>query len=333
MAVIDVDLVPRWTQEPPATALGEAFMPINADDNLVEIPFDGDAAVVLEMDFPVVMPLAGDAQVAADTVIAILTVVTGDAEAAITSTAQSIDVNITAGIALAEITGSADFIPSLPAEIAFGILDFSTISPKVTGSASVSFVDNGQGSPPLFPFTFPTNFTDNPLGIQTADAAIVIECSSEDVAAGGFADALLVFADYGTVFPHTFPIQFEGLQGSTPIFPFVVPAVFTTQTNGRLASAELLFEMDVEAIPVLIGDASAAITSTAIRVDETRLPFAFPGQFPVRPSSFGYATLEFDCTAETAVLVTGSAEAAITSTADRIDPTRFPFVLPAQFIS
>ena len=279
MPVIDAALVPRWTQEPPATALGEAFMPINGDDAPVEIPLDGDAALVLDMGFPVAIPLDGDAEVAADTVIAILTVVTGDAEADITSTAESLDVNITAGIALAEITGSAIFIPDLPADIAFGILDSSTISPLVSASATVSFVDNGQGSPPLFPFTFPTNFTDNPLGLQTADAQIVIEGSSEDVAAGGFGDAVLAFADYGTVFPHTFPILFEGITGSTPIFPFVFPAVFTTQANGRLAAAELAFAMEIELIAALLGDAEAAITSTAIRVDPTRFPFALPAQF------------------------------------------------------
>ena len=279
MPVIDAALVPRWTQEPPATALGEAFMPISADDNAVAIPLNGDAALVLEMGFPVAIPLDGDATVAADTVIAILTVVVGDASAAITSTAQSIDVNITAGIALAEITGSADFVPNLPADIAFGILDASTIIPATSASATVSFVDNGQGSSPLFPFTFPTNFTDNPLGIQTADAVIAISGSSEDVAAGGFADAVLAFDDYGTVFPYRFPIQFEGITGSTPIFPFVFPAVFTTQANGRLAAAELAFAMEIELIAALIGEAEAAITSTAIRVDPTRFPFALPAQF------------------------------------------------------
>jgi hypothetical protein len=279
MAVIDVDLVPRWTQEPPATALGEAFMPITADDNPVTIPLNGDAALVLEVDFLVAIPLAGDATVAADTVIAILTVVTGDASAAITSTAQSIDVNITAGIALAEIVGSADFVPSLPADITFGILDFSTILPKVTGSATVSFVDNGQGSSPLFPFRFPTNFTDNPLGIQTADAVIAITGSSENVAAGAYGDAFLEFDDYGTVFPYRFPIQFEGITGSTPIFPFVFPAVFTTQANGRLAAAVLAFEGEADFVVKLTGDASAAITSTAVRVDPTRFPFVLPGQF------------------------------------------------------
>lgn len=279
MPVIDAALVPRWTQEPPATALGEAFAPINADDALIEVLLDGDADIALDMGFPVVIPLDGDAEMTPDGVIAVITVVVGDAEADITSTAESIDVNITAGIALAEITGSSTLVMELDGNAAFGFYGFTDLLPSVSGSATVSFVDNGQGSPPLFPFTFPTNFTDNPLGIQTADAIVDITGTSEDIAAGGFGDAFLAFADYGTVFPHTFPIQFEGLQGSTPIFAFVFPAVFTTQANGRLASATLAFDADAETIPALDGDASAAITSTAIRVDPTRFPFVLPAQF------------------------------------------------------
>jgi hypothetical protein len=279
MPVIDAALVQRWTQEPPATATGEAFLTIFAADLDATVAVIGTATVAVDADFPVAIPLSGDAQVVADTVIALVAVVVGDASAAITSTAESIDVNITAGIALAEIVSTGTVIPALTGEAAFGVLDASTITPAVTGSAAVSFVDNGQGSSPLFPFRFPTNFTDNPLGIQTADAIIVITGSSENVAAGGFADAVLEFVDYGTVFPYKFPIRFEGITGSTPIFPFVFPAVFTTQANGRLASATLVFDMDAQAIPVVVGNASAAITSTAIRVDPTRFPFVLPAQF------------------------------------------------------
>jgi hypothetical protein len=279
MPVIDAALVPRWTQEPPATATGEAFLTIAADDIPVKVALDGPAAIVLDMGFPVAIPLSGDAQVAADTVIAIITVVVGDASAAITSTASSLDVNITAGIALADITGSANLVVSLTGDAPFGVLDSSVLRPAVSGSATVSFVDNGQGSPPLFPFTFPTNFTDNPLGIQTADATIIITGSSDNVAAGGYADAVLEFVDYGTVFPYRFPIRFEGVQGSTPIFPFVFPAVFTTQANGRLASATLAFDGEATTVPVLVGNASAAITATDDRVDPTRFPFVLPAQF------------------------------------------------------
>ena len=279
MPVIDAALVERWTQEPPATATGEAFLTINADDLALDVELFGDAALALDMAFPVAIPLDGDAQVAADTVISLIAALEGDASVDITAPFGSIDVNITAGIALAEIIATAAFEVALDGKADFGVLDASSIFPTSVGSATVNFVDNGQGSPPLFPFTFPTNFTDNPLGIQTADAIIVIETTSENVAAGGFADAVLAFADYGTVFPYYFPIQFEGLQGSTPIFPFVFPAVFTTQANGRLASATLAFDMDAETIPALLGDAEAAITSTAIRVDPARFPFSLPAQF------------------------------------------------------
>jgi hypothetical protein len=279
MPVIDAALVERWTQEPPALATGEAFLPITADDALFEVALFGDAALVLAMGFPVVIPVTGDAEVAADTVVELRAVVVGDASAEITSTAESIDVNITAGIALADMIATAELVMALDADAAFGVLGESLFRPAVSGSASVSFVDNGQGSPPLFPFSFPTNFTDNPLGLQDAEAIIIIDGSSEDVAAGGFGDAVLAFVDYGTVFPHTFPILFEGLTGSTPIFPFVFPAVFTTQANGRLASAVLAFDMEAETIPALFGDASAAITSTGIRVDPARFPFSLPAQF------------------------------------------------------
>jgi hypothetical protein len=335
MPVIDAALVERWTLEPPATARGEAVLRISADDLALDVVVSGDVELLLDMLFPVSVPVAGDAVVVADTVIGLIAVVVGDALAEITSTAESADVNITAGIALAEIVASATFDVALDGNADFGVLDDSLIIPTMLGSASVTFVDNGQGSSPLFPFTFPTNFTDNPLGLQTADALIVMTGSSENVAAGGFGDAFLAFADYGTVFPHTFPIQFEGLQGSTPIFAFVFPAVFTTQANGRLASATLAFDMNCDAVPVVVGDASAPITSTGIRVDPTRFPFSLPGQFlaDVVISTDADATVAMTGSAVFVAVVVGDASAAITSTALRVDPTRFPFVLPAQFIS
>jgi hypothetical protein len=279
MAVIDAALIQRWTLEPPATATGEAFVIISGEDQAIEIPVAGDAAIVLQMGFSVTIPVDADAEVAADTVIAIQPVLVGDAEAAIESTATSLDVNITAAIALAEIAASAVVAIPLTVEAAFGILDYTTTAPAATGSASISLVDNGQGSQPLFPVTFPMNFTDNPLGIQTAEAVITITGTSEDVAAGGVADAVVRIADYGNVFPHTFPIMFEGVNGSTPIFPFVFPGVFTTQANGRLAAAEVAITADAETVAVVIGAATAAIESTAIRVDPTRFPFALPAQF------------------------------------------------------
>lgn len=279
MAVIDAALIQRWTQEPPATTSGEAFLPINADDIAADVVVTGTATIALQTGFPVAIPVSGDADIAADTVIAIRPIVAADAEAAITSTASSFDAHITAAIALADITATGSLHVAIDATAAVGLLGFVTPLPALTGSATVALVDNGQGSPPLFPFTFPTNFTDNPLGIQTADATITIEGTTDNVAAGGYADAIIRIVDKGNSFPFTFPVLFEGITGSTPIFAFVFPAVFTTEANGRLASAELDITGDAIAIPDVAGEATAAITATAIRVDPTRFPFALPAHF------------------------------------------------------
>ena len=119
MPVIDAALVERGTQEPPATAIGEAFLTINADDQPVDVVVSGDVELLLQMLFPVTVPLLGDAEVAADTVIGLIAVVVGDAEVDITAPFGSIDVNITAGIALAEIVATGSFVPALDGDADF----------------------------------------------------------------------------------------------------------------------------------------------------------------------------------------------------------------------
>jgi hypothetical protein len=143
----------------------------------------------------------------------------------------------------------------------------------------VALEDYGQGSPPIFPFQLPTRFTDNPLGIQLADASIAINGFSDDVQVAGVAEAFIGFADYGGVFPYVFPINFEGLQGSAPIFDFVLPIVFSATSNVALARALLVFEGDADTVVTVLADASAAITSSAGRVDTTFFPFLLPAQF------------------------------------------------------
>jgi hypothetical protein len=95
----------------------------------------------------------------------------------------------------------------------------------------------------------------------------------------GVAEAFIGFADYGGVFPYVFPINFEGLQGSAPIFDFVLPIVFSATSNVALARALLVFEGDADTIVTVFADASAAITSSAGRVDTTFFPFLLPAQF------------------------------------------------------
>jgi hypothetical protein len=94
-----------------------------------------------------------------------------------------------------------------------------------------------------------------------------------------FGDAFVELVDYGSVFPYTFPINFEGLQGSSPVFDFVFPVVFSQQVNGRSATATLEFTGDADTAVAVLADASVAITSDAIRIDPTIFTFFLPAQF------------------------------------------------------
>jgi hypothetical protein len=278
MAVIDADLVQRWVQDPPAIAVGTVTVPITASADTA-VAVIADAAAEFTAECFVALPVTGDAEVAFAAVLAASVAVIGDASVGITATAESADVNLTAGIALAAIEASCDVAVALDSDANIVIFDTSTVAPAVVGDATVALEDYGQGSSPIFPFQLPTRFTDNPLGIQDASATIVINGYSDDIQVGVFADAFVDFEDYGGVFPYKFPISFEGLQGSAPIFDFVLPIVFSATSNVALALATVVVEGDADTIVTVLADASAAITSDAARVDPSFFPFLLPAQF------------------------------------------------------
>jgi len=278
MAVIDADLVQRWVQDPPAIAIGFATAAITADADLAAALL-GDCAAELFADCFAAVEQIGDAEVALIAVLAVLAAVEGDATVEINAPAESADVSLTAGIALAPIEATCDVAVAIDGDANIVIFDISTFSPAVIGSATVALEDYGQGSPPIFPFQLPTRFTDNPLGIQLADATIAINGFSDDVRVAGIAEAFIGFADYGNSFPYVFPINFEGLQGSAPIFDFVLPIVFSAAANVALATASVVLEGDADTVVTVLADASAAITSSAGRLDTTVFPFLLPAQF------------------------------------------------------
>ena len=268
MAVIDAVLVPRWVQDPPAITTGEALFTLVAD-SLVSVSVDAAAALVFGAEFPVAVSVLGDAEVAADTVLAVSVAVLGDAEAGITAPFTSDDVNLTAAIALVPITASCDVAVPLDVDANIVIFDTSTFAPAVVGSATVAFEDYGQGSPPLFPFQLPTLFTDNPLGIQLAEASITINGFSDDVRVAGFADAFVDFAG---------SVELT-LSGYAPVFPFALPIVFSSTANLLSAEAVMAFDGDADTVVTVLADASVAITSTADCIDPTVFSFVLPAQF------------------------------------------------------
>ena len=279
MPVIDAALIQRWVQDPFAISFGFATIPITADADVAAAAFADSSLADMFSDCLAAVPQIGDAEVAFQTVLAALVAVEGDATVDITAPAESADVSLTAGIALAPIEATCDAAVAVDGDANIVIFDTSTFAPAVIGSASVALEDYGQGSPPIFPFQLPTRFTDNPLGIQLADATIAINGFSDDVQVAGIAEAFIGFADYGNSFPYVFPINFEGLQGSAPIFDFILPIVFSATSNVALAIGTLIFDGEADTVVTVLADASAAITSSAGRLDTTFFPFLLPAQF------------------------------------------------------
>jgi hypothetical protein len=268
MGVIDASLLPRWIQDPPATATGEAVVSLDATA-VLSPSVSAPAALAFGTNFPVTVAVTGDAPIDTDTVLAVTVAVVGDASAGITSTAQSIDVNLTACIALAAIEATCDIAVQIDLDANIVIFDTSTFAPAVLGNATVALEDYGQGSPPLFPFTFATRFTDNPLGIQLADATITVNGFSDDVRVAGIAEAFITL---------TGSVALD-LLGSATIFDFILPGVFSPPANVLLADAVLAFDTDCETVVSVFADASAAITSDGIRFSTMVFPIFLPAQF------------------------------------------------------
>jgi hypothetical protein len=268
MAVIDAVLVERWIQDPPATANCEAFITITADA-ACSVASQADAALAFGTDFEVSVPVIGDAEIAADMVLAISVALVGEAEVEITAPFRSDGVGLAAAIALVPIISTCDVAIPLDVSADIVIFDTSTVAPAVEGTATVAIQDYGQGSSPLFPFQLPMLFSDNPLGVQLAEASIAINGFSDDVRIAGFADAEIGFV--GDT-PMT-------LGGSLPIFDFTFPAIFAPPGNVYLAEATLAFTADADAAVSVLADASAAITSSAARIDPTVFSFVLPAQF------------------------------------------------------
>jgi len=268
MAVIDAVLVPRWIQDPPATASCEAIVSLDGTA-LFSPSVISPAALAFGTAFPATVVVTGDAPIDTDTVLAVTVAVIGDASAEITSTAESIDVNLTACIALTPIEASCDIAVALDVDANIVLLDVSTFAPALVGTATVEMEDLGQGSSPLFPFQLPTRFTDNPLGIQLADASIAINGFSDDIRVAGIAEAFVELAGSA-------PLD---VLGSATIFDFILPGVFSPPANVLSAEALLEFDSDPETVVTVMADASAAITSEGIRFSTMVFPIFLPAQF------------------------------------------------------
>ena len=168
--------------------------------------------------------------------------------------------------------------------------------PRLDATAVVEMYDYGWGSPPVFPFKFPTRFTDNVLNVQDAAALVRFDCTSFDGGAGGEVVATVgITARTGLT-----------LLGNLPVFPWSLPIVFNDHADVNVGLARL---PAFEGLSPIVAECTGSVVVPEFEGDgqtfkQTMFPFVFPSIFWA-PWQDGFAEIAFDNTAP-AIAVLGS---------------------------
>lgn len=258
--------IPRWYQPEPNLAVGDALVVLSTVLDAMGAGVAPASAAITAV-FLGVVETAADAPLNYDDDLELLPLVDATAEVVFDNTAAvEDDLGVSACIALADITATCllDTQNSGPALfVLFGIVD---AAPVVSANAEIEFADYGQGSIPVFPFTLPVLFTDNPYGYQTGDAIVAVTGDGFDIQGAGFADAVVVMDT---------PAAFSR-KGNTPIFPFGFPIVFTDPANDQRAVAVVELLVPAQLIVEVDGDAEAGITATVLQTNPAVFPMTLP---------------------------------------------------------
>ena len=274
--VIAVADIQRWVQPAPTRVQGEAIVFPDAVADVVVVGF-ASGPVVLAPAFQVAVDQAGVAPIQLFGEALLLSRLLGSASVAFDNTGFADDAALTS--AVATVSAVAAGLVSIDAfGVAYGLVlsDFRPLVPQV-GSAEVTFVDYGQGSNPVFPFTLPTQFTDGSNN-KDAIASVNITGSGVDIGVGGFADAS--FTLDGTA-PSL-------LKGTVSILPYRFPAVFDNSYSGQIAHAEVFVTGSGSQVVSVNADCVINIVGASDSFSTAVLPFSFPTVFFV-PYQLGEA--------------------------------------------
>lgn len=264
--VIAASQVQRWLQPAPNITVGDASILLTGDPDL-EIPADADASAAITGPFALAVELAADAPLLYDDDLEFLAAVDATAEVVFDNTAAVEDhLGVAACIALADITATCLLDTQLDANAVFVVFGRVEGAPVLSADAEIGFADYGQGSIPIFPFTLPVLFTDNPYGYQTGEAFVTVTGDGFDIQGAGYADAVLRFEGLG---------EFSQ-KGNTPIFPFGFPIVFTDAANDKPAIALVPVTAPATAVAEVDADATAAITATVLQSNPAVFPWTLP---------------------------------------------------------
>ena len=264
--VIAASQVQRWLQPAPNIATGDAPV-ILTGDPAAQAAASAIAEADLSAPFLGLVELAADAPLDYNDDFELYPLVDATAEVVFDNTAEVEDqLGVAACIALADITSTCVLDTQNSGPALFVLFGIVVAAPVLSGNAEISFADYGQGSVPIFPFTLPLQFTDNPYGYQTGEAIVTVTGDGYDIQGAGYADAIVAINTPG---------EFSQ-KGNTPIFPFGFPIVFTAAANIQNASATVALEGPGELLPAVSADAEAAIAATAGQANPAVFPMTLP---------------------------------------------------------
>lgn len=259
--------IPRWFQPAPNLTTGEAL-----------VAFTGDPGAQADVSAPASIPITsvfvGATAVDADAPLVYndslelfpLAIATASVEFDNTGLAED-NLGVAAAIALVNITATCLLDTQVEGNALFTIFGTVEGAPVLSADAEIGFADYGQGSIPIFPFTLPVLFTDNPYGYQTGAAFVTVTGDGFDITVAGYADATVAVDTPGTI----------SQKGNTPIFPFGLPIVFDDlPANVQLGAALASIASSGELLAQVDGDAEAAITAVVYQANPAVLPFTLP---------------------------------------------------------
>lgn len=296
LAVADVE---RWVQPDlvSLSTIGEAFFTFAGDGDAVPV-LVASAGLVPAGAAATVVSVSATGVLRFFTEIRQRPVVVGSAGVVVESTATTNDYHASNVIAVVPIRATAETVVVLAGRAAFGFVNVAAQRVVVTGDAVVSFGDFGMDVP-ILPFGFPFQFVDEsliPRGI--AEVRVSGVGTVDAVAVAG--RAVLQFR--GSAHP--------SFQGSIPVFPFGLPAVFDDAAVVRFGSATVVLGGQPAPLVVsLVGEAVADVYGASSALRGTIFPFAFPGLFD--NSNFAVAGCVVDVAGECSAVVVLDADAVV----------------------
>lgn len=261
------DLVEEWVRPAPLATAGDAVVVLDSTPG-IDVEVAGSASPVLDSPAEAAVTAVGVSTVDPFAVLQSFPRPIASASIAFDNSTTTDTARVAGAQAVVPIVALNDVAVVMSGEAGVLLIQQGPVQVSVLADVEVDFTYYGDGSFPVFPYFLPVLFTDNVQNIQ--DAAALVELTGVGVvgAIDGYAEAVLP--------------EFQGgveliPRGSTPIFPWYLPAVFDDlPANVSLGAAVPEFDMGSPSVVVLTGESTVAINAPGSSLPSAVLPWRFP---------------------------------------------------------